>query len=88
MNSDNNKKTEQVLEIKTDTIELYKVLKAQGLVSSGGEAKHVIADGQVSVNGEVETRKRKINKDSIRRIYFGLGRIIKYYKKRREDNAI
>jgi len=59
MNDDNSKKAEQVLEIKTDTIELYKVLKAQGLVSSGGGAKHVIADGQVSVNGEVETRKRK-----------------------------
>lgn len=40
-------------------IELYKVLKFEGLVSSGGEAKMVIADGQVRVNGQVETRKRK-----------------------------
>jgi ribosome-associated protein len=55
----NEKKTERVLEINTDTIELYKVLKLQGLASSGGEAKLVIADGQVSVNGDVETRKRK-----------------------------
>ena len=45
MNSDNTKKAEQVLELKTDTIELYKVLKVEGLVSSGGEAKLVIADG-------------------------------------------
>ena len=29
------------------------------MVSSGGEAKAVIAEGQVLVNGKVETRKRK-----------------------------
>ncbi|MDB2385974.1 RNA-binding S4 domain-containing protein [Shewanella sp.] len=40
-------------------IELYKVLKVQGMMSAGGEAKHVISTGQVTVNGEVETRKRK-----------------------------
>ncbi|MBT7950334.1 MAG: RNA-binding S4 domain-containing protein [Gammaproteobacteria bacterium] len=51
--------TERVLEINTDIIELYKVLKLEGLCSSGGEAKLVIADGKVKVNGEIETRKRK-----------------------------
>lgn len=40
-------------------IELYKVLKVQGMISGGGEAKHVISEGLVTVNGEVETRKRK-----------------------------
>ena len=50
---------ERVLEIDTDIIELYKVLKLEGLCSSGGEAKLVIADGKVKVNGEIETRKRK-----------------------------
>ncbi|BDM65003.1 S4 RNA-binding domain protein [Shewanella sp. NFH-SH190041] len=40
-------------------IELYKLLKAEGLVEGGGEAKHVIGEGQVTVNGEVDTRKRK-----------------------------
>jgi len=40
-------------------IELYKVLKIEGMVSSGGEAKAVIADGQVLVNGIIETQKRK-----------------------------
>ena len=50
---------ERVLEINTDIIELYKVLKLEGLCSSGGEAKLVIADGKVKVNGEIETRKRK-----------------------------
>jgi len=40
-------------------IELYKVLKVQGMVGGGGEAKFVIGEGMVTVNGEVETRKRK-----------------------------
>ena len=40
-------------------IELYKVLKIQGMISAGAEAKQVIAEGLVTVNGEVETRKRK-----------------------------
>ena len=40
-------------------IELYKILKIEGLASSGGEAKAVIAEGQVLVNGVVETQKRK-----------------------------
>ena len=48
-----------VLEIHTESIELYKVLKIQGLTGSGGTAKLLIADGQVYVNGKVETRKRK-----------------------------
>ncbi len=44
--------------IQSEFIELCQVLKFEGLVSSGGEAKLVIADGQVSVNGEIDTRKR------------------------------
>ncbi|WZO98210.1 RNA-binding S4 domain-containing protein [Isosphaeraceae bacterium EP7] len=40
-------------------INLTQVLKLAGWVMSGGEAKTLIADGQVKVNGEVETRKRK-----------------------------
>jgi ribosome-associated protein len=39
--------------------ELYKILKFEGLVASGAEAKQAISDGLVLVNGEVETRKRK-----------------------------
>lgn len=41
-----------------EPVELYKILKFEGLVASGGEAKQVIADGQVKVNGAVELRKR------------------------------
>jgi len=48
-----------IAELEADFVELYKILKFEGLTDSGGMAKQVIADGQVSVNGEVETRKRK-----------------------------
>lgn len=47
------------LEITSEPIELFKMLKFSGLAPSGGEAKLVIAEGLVRVNGEVETRKRK-----------------------------
>jgi ribosome-associated protein len=49
----------RVVEITREPVELYKILKFEGLVATGGEAKQVIAAGQVRVNGEVETRKRK-----------------------------
>ena len=49
----------QIAEITSEPIQLYKLLKLESMVSSGGEAKAVIADGQVLVNGEIETRKRK-----------------------------
>ena len=47
------------IEIASEPIELYKILKFENLVASGGEAKFVIAEGLVRVNGMVETRKRK-----------------------------
>ena len=47
------------VEITREPIELYKILKFEGMTSSGGEAKLVIEQGLVSVNGSVETRKRK-----------------------------
>lgn len=47
------------MEIREGYIELYKILKLQNLVASGGEAKCVISEGMVLVNGSVETRKRK-----------------------------
>ena len=48
-----------VVEIPKEPVELYKILKFEGLVPSGGEAKLVISEGMVLLNGEVETRKRK-----------------------------
>jgi ribosome-associated protein len=49
----------RVVEITREPVELYKILKFEGMVATGGEAKQVIAAGYVKVNGEVETRKRK-----------------------------
>jgi ribosome-associated protein len=40
-------------------VELYKILKFEGLCSSGGAAKAAIDGGLVKVNGVVETQKRK-----------------------------
>ncbi len=48
-----------IAELKSEFVELYKILKFEGLAESGGNAKQVIQEGLVSVNGEVETRKRK-----------------------------
>ncbi len=42
-----------------EPVELYKILKFEGMVGSGGEAKAAVADGQVQVNGKVETQKSK-----------------------------
>jgi ribosome-associated protein len=47
------------VEILKEPVELYKILKFESMVASGGEAKFVIAEGMVVVNGEIETRKRK-----------------------------
>jgi ribosome-associated protein len=39
-------------------IPLIQLLKATGLVQSGGEAQTVVEDGLVKYNGEVDYRKR------------------------------
>ena len=52
------------IQIRSQPVELFKILKFEGLVASGGEAKMVISEGLVQVNGQVETQKRKkINSD-------------------------
>lgn len=45
--------------IKDEYIKLGQALKLAGLVSSGVDAKFLIQDGQVKVNGEVYTRRGK-----------------------------
>ncbi len=47
------------VEINKEPVELYKILKFEGLTTTGGEAKLLIDDGQVTVNGEVERRRRR-----------------------------
>tara|TARA_B110000977_G_scaffold43147_1_gene58387 strand:- start:551 stop:937 length:387 start_codon:yes stop_codon:yes gene_type:complete len=49
----------RLVEITDDSVELYKILKFEGMASSGGEAKALIASGQVIVNHGVERQKRK-----------------------------
>ena len=39
-------------------VDLCDLLKLEGWVESGGAAKDAIADGQVTVDGKTETRKR------------------------------
>lgn len=45
--------------IRDEFIKLGQALKLANLVSDGVEAKHVINDGLVKVNGEVDTRRGK-----------------------------
>ena len=45
------------LTLRGDYIELDKLLKAMGLVESGGRARVLIAAGEVQVDGQVELRK-------------------------------
>ncbi len=45
------------IRIKDEFIKLGQALKLSGLVDSGLEAKKVIQDGRVSVNGETDTRR-------------------------------
>ena len=45
--------------IRDDYIKLGQALKLAGLVESGVDAKTVIQDGQVKVNGRVETQRGK-----------------------------
>ncbi|MBQ7718284.1 MAG: S4 domain-containing protein YaaA [Clostridia bacterium] len=52
--------------LETEFIKLDQLLKATDIVSSGGEAKAFIQNGNVLVNGSVETRRgKKIYKDYI-----------------------
>ena len=44
--------------ISGEYIELIRLLKASGIVSSGAEAKKMVEEGNVKRNGQVEVRKR------------------------------
>ena len=47
----------QEIKVREDFIKLGQALKAADLVGSGVEAKMVVQDGLVKVNGEVDTRR-------------------------------
>ena len=54
----------QSVHLRDEFIKLGQALKAAGLVESGVEAKEVIQDGLVKVNGETDTRR-------VRKLYAG-----------------
>jgi ribosome-associated protein len=49
----------RIVDINQQPVELYKILKFEGMAASGAEAKTIIAEGLVKVNDVIETRKRK-----------------------------
>ena len=48
-----------MITINFEPVELFKILKFESIVGSGGEAKQRIGEGLVKVNGEVEIRKSR-----------------------------
>ena len=50
--------------LKSEYIELIKLLKLMGMAQTGGHAKILVEEGEIFVNGKQETRKRlKLRKD-------------------------
>mgnify|MGYP001057827779 FL=1 len=49
----------EIIHLKDDFIKLGQALKAAGLVESGVDAKFIIQDGLVKVNGHVELQRGK-----------------------------
>ena len=47
----------EIIKLRDDYIKLGQALKAAGLVESGVDAKFVIQDGLVKVNGNIETQR-------------------------------
>ncbi len=50
---------DETILVRAEPIELCQLLKFSGLANTGGEAKMMIGEGLVWVNGEVDTRKRR-----------------------------
>ena len=49
----------QTFGIHTEYIDLLQFLKATGIVATGGEAKAIVDEGLVKVNGQAESRRRR-----------------------------
>jgi ribosome-associated protein len=57
-------------QLTTEFIELIRLLKVLRIAESGGQAKMFVNEGEVTVNGLPESRKRaKIRKDNVVRIF-------------------
>ena len=60
------KKNMEIIKLRDEYIKLGQALKAAGFVEDGVEAKFVITEGQVLVNGEVDLRRgRKLYENDI-----------------------
>ncbi|MFB7890146.1 RNA-binding S4 domain-containing protein [Cellulosimicrobium cellulans] len=54
------------VEISDDVIRLGQFLKLAGLAESGAEARELVTEGEVRVNGEVDTRRgRQLHRGDI-----------------------
>ena len=49
----------QAFGIHTEYVDLLQFLKATGMAATGGEAKAIVDEGLVAVNGEAEGRRRR-----------------------------
>lgn len=49
----------EIIHLREDYIKLGQALKAAGLVETGAEAKVVVKDGLVRVNGQIEVQRGK-----------------------------
>lgn len=49
----------RIVEITKEPVELYKILKFEGIAASGAGAKAMIDEGRILVNNEPETRRRR-----------------------------
>jgi len=49
----------EIIKLREDFIKLGQALKAASLVENGVDAKYVIQDGLVKVNGQIETQRGK-----------------------------
>jgi len=49
----------QIIEIKTDYIKMDQLIKFAGIVANGSDAKFMIADGLVRLNGDLCTQRGK-----------------------------
>jgi ribosome-associated protein len=61
----------EILKLREEYIKLGQALKAAGLVESGVEAKEVISQGLVLVDGEIETRRGRKLYDGAEVIFDG-----------------
>lgn len=61
----------EIIKLREDYIKLGQALKAAGMVESGVEAKEVISQGLVLVDGEIETRRGRKLYDGAEVIYDG-----------------